>query len=181
MNIFALSPDPTIAAQFNCDKHVVKMILELSQVLSTAHRVLDGKLTDGLSPKGRKQKQYVHPNELLYKATHINHPSAKYCRDSKEQYRWAVEHLNALCSEYTYRYGNVHKAQRDGLVAWLCSNVPKNIGTKTIFDLPYPAMPDECISSDVVESYRKYYMTHKRHLANWSGKVNSRPVPSWYK
>ena len=26
----------------HCDKHVVKMILETAQMLSTAHRVLDG-------------------------------------------------------------------------------------------------------------------------------------------
>ena len=42
MNIFYLDRDPVIAAQMMCDKHVVKMILESAQMLSTAHRVLDG-------------------------------------------------------------------------------------------------------------------------------------------
>ena len=42
MNIFYLDRDPKIAAQMMCDKHVVKMILESAQILSTAHRVLDG-------------------------------------------------------------------------------------------------------------------------------------------
>ncbi len=181
MNIFALDLDPTVAAQYNCDKHVIKMILEVSQLLSTAHRVLDGTLIDGLSKSGRRQKQYVHSNESLYKATHINHPSAVYCRDSESQYVWAAKHLRALCDEYTYRYGKVHKTEQIGLVDWLYSNVPKNIGTKSVFDLPYPAMPDDCISSDVVASYRKYYTIHKRHLAGWAGKINSRSVPSWYK
>lgn len=181
MNIFALDPDPVVAATYNCSKHTIKMILELSQILSTAHRVLDGILIDGLSKSGRRQKQYIHPNESLYKATHINHPSAKYCRDSKDQYIWTAKHLRALCDEYTYRYGKVHKTEQIGLVDWLNSNIPKNIGTKSVFDLPYPAMPDDCISSDVVASYRKYYTVHKRHLADWSGKIASRPIPAWYK
>ena len=41
MNIFFLDKDPIIAAQYHCDKHCVKMILEYAQLLSTAHRVLD--------------------------------------------------------------------------------------------------------------------------------------------
>ena len=42
MNIFVLDNDPIVAAQSVCNKHVVKMILESGQMLSTAHRVLDG-------------------------------------------------------------------------------------------------------------------------------------------
>ena len=42
MNIFYLHSDPALAAEMHCDKHVVKMILEYAQMLSTAHRVLDG-------------------------------------------------------------------------------------------------------------------------------------------
>jgi len=37
MNIFVLDKDPYVAAQMMCDKHVVKMILEGSQMLSTVH------------------------------------------------------------------------------------------------------------------------------------------------
>ena len=42
MNIFYLSDDPQICAEQHCDKHVVKMCIEYAQLLSTAHRVLDG-------------------------------------------------------------------------------------------------------------------------------------------
>ena len=42
MNLFVLHQEPEIAAQMQCDKHVVKMIIESAQMLSTAHRVLDG-------------------------------------------------------------------------------------------------------------------------------------------
>ena len=42
MNIFVLDMNPKTAAQLQCDKHVVKMIVESAQMLSTAHRMLDG-------------------------------------------------------------------------------------------------------------------------------------------
>lgn len=45
MNIFILDKDPVISAQLQCDKHVVKMIVESAQMLSTAHRVLDGQVS----------------------------------------------------------------------------------------------------------------------------------------
>ncbi len=138
-------------------------------------------LVTGLSPAGRKQKQYEHAQKLLYKATHINHPSARYVREDPQQYIWTTLLLRALCSEYTYRYGKVHKTERDGLVDWLFDNIPHNIKNDKPFELPYLAMPESCIiPGDVVSSYRKYYIQEKRHIANWSGKVNSRPVPEWY-
>ena len=51
MNIFALSSDPFEAAQMLCDKHCIKMIVETAQLLSTAHRVLDGEYTAMASNK----------------------------------------------------------------------------------------------------------------------------------
>ena len=38
MNIFILDRNPHEAARLQCDKHVVKMIVESAQMLSTAHR-----------------------------------------------------------------------------------------------------------------------------------------------
>ena len=42
MNIFYLDTNPALCAEYHCDKHVVKMIIEYAQMLSTAHRVIDG-------------------------------------------------------------------------------------------------------------------------------------------
>ena len=58
MNIFILDEDPTIAAQMQCDKHVVKMIVESAQMLSTAHRMLDGKLIMKPSKSGKRMVKY---------------------------------------------------------------------------------------------------------------------------
>jgi len=114
MNIFYLDNDPKVCAEMHNDKHCIKMILEYAQLLSTAHRVLDGTLSVGLSETGRKQTRYVLPDNReskLYVATHINHPSAIWVRKSYANYVWLSKLLTELCREYTYRYGKVHKVQ----------------------------------------------------------------------
>ena len=92
MNIFYLSSCPVDAASFHCDKHVVKMILEYAQLLSTAHHVLDG----DDAPEG------------IYKCTHKNHPSAVWARETNNNYRWLYDLFLELGKEYTYRYGKEH-------------------------------------------------------------------------
>jgi hypothetical protein len=112
----------------------------------------------------------------LYKATHIHHPSAVWVRQSKENYLWLANMLLALCEEYTYRYGKVHKTERDGLVNVLLKNIPNNIADSN-FTQPTPAMPDEVkISGDSIKSYRNYYINNKTHLASWK----KRSTPGWY-
>ena len=161
------------------DKHCVKMILEYSQLLSTAHRSLDGVPVNGKTATGRNVKRWVlddHLESILYKATHLNHPSAVWVRQSKENYIWLANMLIALCEEYTYRYGKTHKVERDGLCFVLLKNVPKNIGNKGWFE-PTPAMPDNVkVTGDSIASYRAYYINNKTHLANWK----KRTTPEWY-
>jgi hypothetical protein len=183
MNIFYLDNDTRVCAEMHNDKHLVKMILEYAQLLSTAHRVLDGTIVIGTSSSGRKKTIYsLHGNidTILYSATHINHPSAVWVRQSSSNYMWLAELLEMLCGEYTYRYGKVHKVERDGLMQTLKNNFPKNISDKP-FTEPTPAMPDDVkVSGSSIASYRNYYINNKTHLASWKGKVNSRPIPHWY-
>tara|TARA_R110000822_G_scaffold189024_2_gene328048 strand:- start:1781 stop:2257 length:477 start_codon:yes stop_codon:yes gene_type:complete len=143
------------------DKHCVKMILEYSQLLSTAHRVLDG--DDYADAHG------------FYKKTHMNHPSAVWVRKSADNYAWLVQLLSFLCIEYTYRYGKIHKVQDTRLMHKLFL-IPNNIGTET-FTEPTPAMPDDCkIINDSIASYRKYYQLYKAHIAKWT----DRNMPYWF-
>ena len=76
MNRFVLDLDPKVAAEYHCNKHVVKMIIEYAQLMSTAHRMLDGKeYVDNSS--GRKIKRWRlndHIDSMIYKASHVNHP-----------------------------------------------------------------------------------------------------------
>ena len=76
MNIFILDNDPVIAAQMQCDKHVVKMIVESAQMLSTVHRMLDGTMERRPSKSGSMIQYWKLDDDredILYKACHFNH------------------------------------------------------------------------------------------------------------
>ena len=79
MNIFYLHKDPEISAKMHCDKHVVKMIIEYAQLMSTAHRILDGDEYEGKTKIGRRIRRWKHPNKnienTIYKS--ITHKSPK--------------------------------------------------------------------------------------------------------
>ena len=179
MNIFYLHNNTQECAKLHNNKHVVKMILEYAQLLSTAHRFLDGTLIDGYSKTGRKQKTYTLMDDrdtILYASTHINHPSAIWVRKSPKNYLWLANMLIALCEEYTYRYDKTHKVERDGLCYVLLKNIPKNIGNEGWTE-PTPAMPDEFkVPGNSIQAYINYYVGAKKHLANWK----KRTIPSWY-
>ena len=152
MNIFYLHPNAQVCAEMHCDKHVVKMILEYAQLLSTAHRELDGdKYADDTG---------------LYKATHKNHPSSIWVRKSRSNYRWVHSLLFSVCEQYTQRYGRVHKTQSSGVVEAL-SRCPNhlNIG---YFTAPPQCMPDAYKAVDTVQAYREYYCGEKMYMAKWS-------------
>jgi hypothetical protein len=175
MNIFYLDRDVKTCATYHNDKHVVKMILEYAQLLSTAHRMLDGdEYIDASS--GRRIKRWRLKNEsmenILYKASHINHPSAIWVRQSNNNYNWLMSLLQDLLQEYTYRYGKIHATDR--LVYWL-RKPPANIPVG-YFTQPTPAMPDEYKVPDSIQSYRNYYIGAKKTMARWK----KRPIPEWW-
>jgi hypothetical protein len=177
MNIFYLSTDARQAAQWMVDKHVVKMILESAQLLSTAHRVLDGVESVGKSPTGRKQKTWTlgdARDSVLYKATHINHPSAIWTRKSVENYNWLVDHFYALGDEYTYRYGKTHKSFT-GDLAYMLQSPPKNLTEYDMTVMP-SAMADEfVVDEDPIINYRNYYKIGKARMHSWK----NRQPPEW--
>ena len=176
MNIFYLDRDPEKCARFHEDKHCYKMIVEYAQLLSTAHRVLDGTEIQGVSKSGRKQKQWKLNNyldQVMYKASHVNHPSAVWVRQSKRNYYWLYELMFWLSQEYTSRYGKVHKTWRDLSSALVFA--PTNSPDAEYTDPPL-CMPDYCKLDDAVLSYRKLYREEKSSFAQW----NHSPTPEWY-
>ena len=158
MNIFYLDRDPVIAAQMMCDKHVVKMILESAQMLSTAHRVCDG-------------DKYAEKMGL-YKLAHKNHPSTIWVRSSSKHYKWLYDHMIALMEEYTYRYGKHHATERLieplRIEPWL---IPNNG-----FVDPPQCMPEILKGKDTVLAYQTYYILEKSGFAKWS----KREIPAWF-
>ena len=94
MNIFFLSRHPGRAAKRLCNKHVIKMILESTQLLYTAHH-FDPDVV------------WLGPLKV-YKKAHQNHPMARWTRASWKNYRWLWKHAMAMTREYTRRYGKTH-------------------------------------------------------------------------
>jgi hypothetical protein len=176
MNRFVLHEDPQLAAEYHCDKHVVKMILEESQMLSTAHRILDGEETIGQSKSGRKAKRWkigdTHRDAVLYQATHVNHPCTQWSMYNAENYIWSVSLLRCLLDEYQFRYGKKHKCEE--LYPTL-QFLPQKIANGKRTEFPQ-AMPDECKDADPIKGYRNYYITHKARFAKWT----NRTVPEWF-
>lgn len=153
MNIFVLDENPTTCAQYHCDKHVVKMILETAQLLCGVH--------------------WSTGSEAPYKLSHKNHPCSIWTRECIENYIWLCDLGIELCKEYSYRYGKTHKSQQ--IIEWCMSNLPniKEKGFITPFAL---AMPDEYKVDSPTESYRNYYRGAKTSFAVWK----NRDVPVWY-
>jgi hypothetical protein len=160
MNIFYLDNNPVVAAQAMTDKHVVKMILESAQLLCTAHRFLDGEPEIQLSANGRRLTRYSHPtlDDVLYKSTHVNHPSGVWVRESKANYLWLYEHFLALCAEYTNRYNKVHATYEK--LGQLLSTPPLAIAGSPFTPIKL-AMPVPYHLPDPVEAYRYYYESEK--------------------
>lgn len=165
MNIFATHKHPKFAAREHCYVHIVKMIVEYHQLLSTSHRLIDG-------------NAYADKHKLC-KATHANHPSAVWVRQSWKNYRWLL-----LCAEELHRLYTAHSGKEHAYRGMLDSlraypeNIPDNV-----FTLPTPAMPDEYKQHCVCLSYQSYLNAKFRE---WKARDKPMKVvfpcgePKWY-
>ena len=155
MNIFVLSENSAEAAQFHNDKHCVKMILEHTQMLSTAIRVCSNDSIDD-----------------VYKRAHLNHPCSIWTRKTRSNFNWLCEMTQELFQEYTKRYNKEHKSYS---IFDICRNnlnlIPE--GELTPFA---QAMPIEYKNPDPVKAYRTYYLNDKKEFSTW--KLGN--VPYWW-
>lgn len=199
VNIFFLDYDPVQAAQMHCDKHVVKMILETAQLLSTAwHELADEGLlkkvvypaVSGAEAEERYRaliatgENYCSHWTLLgnriYAPTHTNHRCAVWARTTGGNYDWLWRLGMALLAEYTHRYGRQH-ASRGVMYALEC--VPPALHkTMSEWTESPPAMPFEFRVKDEtgryydsVASYRNYYLKYKQDLLRYT----KRKHPDW--
>ena len=150
MNIFVLDYDITEAAKAHNDRHIVKMPTEAVQLLCSAH------------------------DNPPMKKSHINHPCAKWARESMENYLWLLDFTQALFDEYTRRYKRIHGSMK--YLEWCRANMP-NIPSKGLTPFAQ-AMPVECKNADAVAAYRRYYIDYKwdEKLFKWSHS----DMPSWF-
>lgn len=151
MNIFVLSRSPKLAARYHCDKHVIKMILESVQMLSTTHALLSKS----------------HP----YKVTHANHPCTIWVRQSQANYDWLRELTFWLEDERQFRYNGrpTHKSIKVLERMRPLRKLP-DIGLTPFAQ----CMPEDLVSNNAVRSYRDYY--HLKTFAAWT----KRKVPYWF-
>ena len=154
MNIFFLHETPEKSAEYHCDKHVPKMILETAQMLSTAYR---RNFDDG---------------DELYKTAYPKHPSTIWMGDSGDNFFWGIRLLDKLIEQFTMRYGKVHKTIR--ISNLFHSKYKRWHDWKTPFTTPPQCMPDEYKHDNYITAYRNYFKGAKRYFAKWD-KLNNKP------
>ena len=113
-----------------------------------------------------------------------NHPCTRWAGDSRTNFLWAITHGQALCYEYTKRFGKTHFCEA-GIrhLDEMADLIPE--GDLTPFAL---AMPDEyrpaglvtdvlshASGDEAVQAYRRYY--HSKSFAQWSKGTDA---PSWW-
>ena len=150
MNIFVLDLDPQKCAWYHCDKHVVKMIVETAQLLSTAHHINGNNIGD-----------------FIYKKTHVNHPCAIWARESKENYVWLSKLGFWLCMEYRRRYGKIHKTEL--LIKKLRVFRPRLFEEDEMTKRPQ-CMPDMYKCENIVVAYRSYYISEKQSILKYTNR-----------
>lgn len=153
MNIFVLDNDPRVAAAQHCDKHVVKMILETVQMLSTVRD--------------------RYGESAPYKPSHKKHPCTLWAGASKENYVWLVQLGLALGKEFESRYGKKHLSS-----IRLLEIVDPPESMPSLGLTPFAqAMPADYKCADAVEAYRTYYINDKMRFATWTRGAS---VPGWW-
>ena len=156
MNVFVLDKDPRVAAQMQCNKHVVKMVTETGQLLATCF------------PQGA----------LRFKHTHGAHPCAVWARASLSNYRWLLAHGLWLAEEYSSRYfGRIH-GSLDVLEACLGlePDLPDAGPTPFARAIKEP-WKSQTAHLDVVSAYRAYYVGDKARFARWAPRTQA---PAWW-
>ncbi len=193
MNIFILDYNHSKNCEYHVDKHVVKMITEYSQILSTVIRlnnytnIIKGRIynhkTKRLSKKERNiyllNSDYIKTkfgisilySKQVYLPTHVTHPCTRWANESLSNWKWLLELTVHLNKEYQFRYNknNNHGAYE----------VAKNLPFPNIDDIGITefaqAMPDEYKHDNAVDAYRNYYKGAKKHLMTWT----KRKQPKW--
>lgn len=168
MNIFVLHRNPKICAQYHCDKHVIKMIIETAQLLYSS-LIICGIVNHNID-EIIKTAPLTKSGNHGYKKTHQNHPCCRWVCESTANYEWLCNLGIELCKQYNLRYGKTHATQQH--IEWLYCVCPKiNNNHLTNFAI---VMPDHYKTKCPIKSYRKYYIEAKK-FATWKNKI-----PTWF-
>ena len=152
MNIFVLDENIEKCAEYHCDQHVVKMILESVQMLCTV-----------LNKKGISTP---------YKSTHINHPCVLWVEQSFDNFSWLKSLAFALNKEFRFRFEKKQDHKSISVLNEISAYGYKNRGLTEFAQ----AMPEKYkVPGDPVKAYRKFYIGEKMTFAKWT----KRSIPGW--
>jgi len=152
MNIFVLDYDHKKNAEYHCNIHTSKMLVETAQLLCSTYYFTN--------------QEYLSP----YKLTHKNHPCSVWTRSSLSNWLWLRDLGIALYEEYKFRYGDKDHKSGDIILDLEIPNLP-DVGLTEFVQ----CMPDEYKNKCAVKAYRDYYIGEKQHLL----KYTRREIPEW--
>ena len=153
MNVFVLDQSIKTCAQYHCDQHVSKMILEGVQILCTA-----------LNKKGI---------DTPYRSTHMMHPCVLWAEQSFDNFCWLKALVAELNSEYRWRYD---KAKDHASIAVLAAIDGERFEATGLSPFAQ-AMPEHYKRQDEpVVAYRNFYCSEKAGFATWK----KRGDPYWW-
>lgn len=189
MNIFFLYFCVAKCAKAYCDRHVVKIILEITQMCWSANH---------LTRKNVSDEWKVPSNIKIYRKSYTKHPMTLWVATTKTNYLYTVNLGLALCKEYTHRYNKTHACQP--ILEFLKTFVPpcdpelKSSNEKTFYATknlpkisegqkcsPVPlCMPEEYHDKNLIRAYRNYYKKDKRYNIQCEWKSEDRSPPKWF-
>lgn len=205
MNIFVLSPDPLVAAEQHCDKHVVKMIIEYAQLLSTAHRLHDGRVSVQQGMNTKPKKFWLLKDERVIERELITEFVDEEAREVITQYEYKLIIENPVCyglthsnhpsaiwsrenrSNYLWLYQlyaaclqeYTHRYGKTHLSASLLdflASPPRNIPAGELTEFPQAMPPQFKVPNDPIAAYKAFYVGSKFRFAKWT----NRAVPEWF-
>jgi len=157
MNIFYTEDCPIECSLHHCDIHVNKMIIEYSQLLSTAHHVLDDLGRDDIMKK-----------------THENHPCAIWVRESHQHYDYVYRLLFNLHNLYSMSHEL--KAHASSRFLSALEKSPNNIPAGCFVEPPQ-CMPEKFQQNDTKQAYMDY-LNYK--FKEWLVPTNKARPATWY-
>ena len=172
MNIFILDKSINKCAEYHCDKHVVKMIIETCQILSA---VIDVNYIDEHRGKGWKSKPSQQLGLPNYPPAHVKHPATLWAIEARGKAKWVCHHLRELCHQYYLRYDKNHKLEGCTMIyeAQLkYCEFKKERKTEFVQAITNKKWHRK----DPVEAYRTYYNMEKFTFAKW--KLGN--IPNWF-
>ena len=160
VNFFYLDKDPKLCAQYYCDKHVNKILIEILQILSQIHHNFEKKIPP------------------YKKSSLIGDTLAPYvwALSSINNYKYCLLLAEELLKEYKFRFEkDEHKCEK--VILWFKNNFPKSIKKKNRTKIKFTnnvKVYGEYF--DDITAFRYVYVDFKCKNDKWT----KRGKPNWF-